>query len=142
METQSIFDWVSFIASLASLILALVAIWTSHQSAKEVRNNFERTQEVMSSYQSKTKEVLAEIDKKSAVIEKTVSESQRELMTTMTRIINETIIPPKRDMGEELGMQFMQTILTNPNQAGSIMQLLEPFMRMAEEQKNNTPKND
>ncbi len=135
MENMSIIEVIAFLSSIASLILAIVAINAAKNSEKEVRENFEKTQKVMSEYQERTKEVLAEIDKKSAVIERTVSESQRQLMDTMTNIINETIIPKKKDMGEEMGMQFMQQLMANPNEAGSMMSALEPLMKMAETKK-------
>ena len=132
MENMSIVDVISFASSITSLILAIVAINAAKNSEREVRENFEKTQKVMSEYQERTKEVLSEIDKKSAVIERTVSESQRQLMDTMTNIINETIIPKKKDMGEEFGMQFMQQLMANPNEAGNMMNALEPLMKMAE----------
>lgn len=139
MESLSLIETISFLASVSSLILAIVAIYAAKSSEKEVRENFEKTQKVMSEYQERTKEVLAEIDKKSAVIEKTVSESQRQLMDTMTNIINETVIPKKADMGEELGMQFMQQMMSNPAQAGDIMGALEPFIKLGQQkQKENS----
>ena len=136
MENLNIIEIASFIASIASLILAIVAINAAKTSEKEVRENFEKTQKVMSEYQERTKEVLAEIDKKSAIIERTVSESQKQLMDTMTNIINETVIPKKKDMGEEFGMQLMTQLMTNPNQANDMMDALKPLMEMAKSQKN------
>ena len=133
MENLSLFDVIAFLASIASLILAVVAISAAKNSEKEVRDNFEKTQKVMSEYQERTKEVLAEIDKKSAIIERTVSESQKQLMDTMTNIINETIIPKKKDMGEEFGMQFMKKMMENPSQSGDMMAMLEPLMQLAKD---------
>ncbi len=52
------------------VILAIVAIQSAKSSEKEVRNNFEKTQKMMIEYETRIKEVLAEIDKKSAIIEK------------------------------------------------------------------------
>ena len=98
MDTTSLINIISLISSIASLILAIVAIQAAKSSEKEVRDNFEKTQNMLIEYESRMKATLAEIDKKSAIIEKTVSESQKELMNTMTNIINETIIPKKQDM--------------------------------------------
>lgn len=134
MGTLNFVEIISFLASVASLILAIVAIIASKNSEREVRENFEKTQKVMEEYQERTKEVLSQIDKKSAVIERTVSESQRQLMDTMTNIINETVIPKKSDFGEEMGMQFMQQLLTNPKQAGDMMDVMKPFLELAEKQ--------
>lgn len=136
MENLGFIEAISFIASIASLILAVVAIWASKSAEREVRENFEKTQKVMSEYQERTKEVLAEIDKRAAVIERTVSESQRQLMDTMTNIINETVLPKKVDVGEQIGMQFFQQMLSNPQKAGEMMGGLEQLMRMVEAQES------
>ncbi|HZX19039.1 MAG TPA: hypothetical protein VFF22_19490 [Pseudomonas sp.] len=135
MENLNFIDAIAFLSSIASLILAVVAILAAKSSEREVRENFEKTQRVMMEYQERTKEVLAEIDKKSEVIERTVSESQRQLMNTMTNIINETVIPKKVDMGEQLGMQFMQQMFTNPEKANEMMGGLAQMMKIAEMQK-------
>ncbi|MVB15592.1 hypothetical protein D6V29_12525 [Vibrio cholerae] len=137
MENLGLIETISFLASIASLILAIVAIQAARNSEREVRENFEKTQKVMEEYQERTKAVLAEIDKKSAVIEKTVSESQRQLMDTMTNIINETVIPKKTNIGEEMGIKFMQQLMSNPQKAGDMMGALEPLIKMAELQKRN-----
>ena len=131
----TVVDFISFLSSITSLILAVVAIIRSINSEKDVRENFEKTKQVMAEYQERTKEVLAEIDKKSAVIERTVSDSQRQLLDTMTNIINETVIPKKTDVSEQLGIQFMQQLFANPQQANDMMGALQPFMDMAEKQK-------
>ena len=133
MENLTIIEVVSFLASIASLILAVVAILAAKSSEREVRENFEKTQRVMSEYQERTKEVLAEIDKKSAVIERTVSESQRQLMDAMTNIINETVIPKKDDPGEKFGMQFMQQMMANPDQAENMMDMISPLIKLGQE---------
>ena len=132
MENLSIVEVISFIASITSLILAIVAINAAKSSEREVRENFEKTQKVMEEYQERTKEVLAEIDKKSAIIERTVSESQKQLMDTMTNIINETVIPKKKDMGEELGIQLVTQMMNNPGKSNDMMKTMESFMKMAD----------
>ncbi len=129
MESVTLFDVVSFVASIASLVLAVVAIHAAKTSEREVRENFEKTQAVMREYQDRTKEVLAEIDKKSAVIERTVSESQKQLMDVMTNIINETVIPKKVDMGEQMGAQFFQSFMKNPQKGAEMIQGLTEVMK-------------
>jgi len=132
VENLSIIEVTSFIASITSLILAIVAINAAKSSEREVRHNFEKTQKVMEEYQERTKEVLAEIDKKSAIIERTVSESQKQLMDTMTNIINETVIPKKKDMGEELGIQLVTQMMNNPDKSNDMMKTMESFMKIAD----------
>lgn len=128
MQALTLIDFISLLSSIASLILAIVAIIAARTSEKEVRDNFQNTQKMLIEYENRMKEVLSEIDKKSSIIEKTVSESQKELMTTMMNIINETVIPKKNDMGEEFAMMFMQNIMKDPSQATQIMNSLKPFI--------------
>ena len=137
---EPLIDAIAFLASVSSLILAIVAITAAKNSEKEVRENFEKTQKVMSEYQERTKEVLAEIDKKSAVIETTVSESQRQLLDTVTNLLNETIIPKKIDLGEQFGLQLMQQLITNPDQAEGMMKALGPFMELGQQKDTTSEK--
>lgn len=125
-------DMFSLVSNIVSLVLAIVAIQAAKSSEKEVRDNFDKTQKMMIEYETRMKDVLAEIDKKSAIIEKTVSESQRELLNMMTNIINETVIPKKTDMGEQFATKFMEQLFLNPEQASGMMGILQPFIEMSQ----------
>lgn len=131
MDWSSLMNFVSLISGIVSVVLAVVAIQAAKTSEKEVRDNFEKTQKMLIEYESKMKATLAEIDKKSAIIEKTVSESQKDLMNTMTNIINETVIPKKQDMGEQFAAMFMSQLLSNPHEANSIVDVIKPIIELA-----------
>ena len=77
MDFQVISFVITVITGVVSVVLAVFAIWIGKSSERESRRNFERTQNAMREYNDKTKEVLAEIDKRAAVIEKTVTDSQQ-----------------------------------------------------------------
>lgn len=129
MENLTIIDVISLIASLASLILAIVAIQAAKSSEKEVRDNFQRTQEMLKEFEIRNKETLADIDKKSAIIEKTVSDSQQKLMDTLTNILNETVIPKKVDAKEQFVMQVMQQLLQSPENGMENIERLATLMQ-------------
>lgn len=131
MDWSSLINIVSLISGIVSVVLAIVAIQAAKVSEKEVRDNFEKTQKMLIEYESRMKATLAEIDKKSAIIEKTVSESQKDLMNTMTNIINETVIPKKQDMGEQFAAMFMSQLLSNPHEANSIVDAMKPIIELA-----------
>lgn len=131
MDWSSLTNFVSLISGIVSVVLAIVAIQAAKVSEKEVRDNFEKTQKMLIEYESRMKATLAEIDKKSAIIEKTVSESQKDLMNTMTNIINETVIPKKQDMGEQFAAMFMSQLLSNPHEANSIVDAMKPIIELA-----------
>ena len=121
-------ETISLIVGIISIVLAVVAMVSSKRAEQESLRNFEKTQELLQkSYEStqrilqenyeKTKELLAEIDKKAAVIDSVVQRNQEQMMSTITNIVNETVIPKKRDLGEEIGAQFIMGLLSHPEQA-------------------------
>ena len=81
----------------------------------------------MRDYYDRTKAVLAEIDKRAAVTERTVTESQQQLLDTVTTLLRETAVPPKADAGEQFGQAFMQAMLQDPAKAP---QLMDSFTRL------------
>lgn len=126
MDITQVLTVVSLLASGASLLLAIVAISFARNAEREIHDNFARTQDMMQSHHERTKEVLAEIDKRAAVTERTVTDAQDRLLTTMTSIINETVIPKKVNAGEQLGMLFMQQMMEDPDKAGTILEKMKP----------------
>ena len=125
MNDINLLDAISLISAIFSIVLAIIALITASKSEREVRENFEKTQKMMVDYESRIKDLLAEINPKSAVIEKTVSESQQSLMATMTNIINETVIPKKADFGEQAAMQFLPMIMENPEKFSELMHMVQ-----------------
>ena len=96
---------VSLVTGVSSVILAAFAIWFAKSAERESRANFD-----------KTRDVLAEIDKRAAVTEKTVSDSHQQLLTTVTNLLNQTVVPAKTDLGEQFGVEFIpcRRILSRP----------------------------
>ncbi len=70
--------------------------WQSSQAAKESRENFQRT-----------KDVLATIDKSAAVTETIVAENQRELLDTVKKLA----IPEKSEADEQMGMELTKALM-------------------------------
>lgn len=138
MSIIDVLTGVSLVASIVSLVLAIVAINFSKTAEKDSRGNFERTQKMMLEFYDKTKDVLAEIDKRATVTEKTVTDSQQQLLNTMTSLINETVIPKKQDIGEQLGIKFIEKLMKDPNNAGKMMETLVPLMELSQKQQIKT----
>ena len=76
---------VSLTAGIVSIVLALVAIWHSI-----------RAERLSAEYYDRTKEVLAEIDKKAAVIDNSVRSTQAKLVDAVIAIAN-----PKDETADE-----------------------------------------
>ena len=134
MENQDISLILSLITGVISLVLAGFAIWLGKSAERESRANFDRTQSMMADYYDKTKDVLAEIDKRAAVIEKTVAESHQQLLNTVTNLLSQIATPAKPDIGEQLGMEFMQQMMRDPAQAKQMMEALQPLIDISEKQ--------
>jgi len=99
-----------------------------------LQKNYESTQKMLQENYEKTKELLSEIDKKAVVIDSVVQRNQEQMMSTITNIVNETVIPKKRDFGEEIGAQFVMGLLSNPEQAqaslnnlGALAELMQKY---------------
>lgn len=99
---------VSVIIGAVSMTVAVFALWQASQAARESRENFQRT-----------KDVLAEIDKSATVTEKILAENQRELLDTVKRLA----IPEKSEADEQMGVEitkaFMQLFTGGLTQGGS-----------------------
>ena len=130
MESPDISFIVTLITGVASVVLAIFAIWFSKTAERESRANFE-----------KTRDLLAEIDKRATVTEKTVAESHQQLLNTVTNLLNRTAVPTKPDIGEELGMKFMEALMQNPSQAEEMVKGLQPLIEMSEKSQNQSGKN-
>ncbi|MEL6445069.1 MAG: hypothetical protein AAF089_13260 [Bacteroidota bacterium] len=128
MLDLTIVEVFSLLSSVASLVLAVVAILMARSSERDSRANFDRTQEIMNQQYDRTKDVLSEIDKRASIVERTVSDSQTKMLTTLTTIINETVIPKRSDSGEEIGMMVMQAIMSDPDAGTKIISSLMPLV--------------
>lgn len=124
MPLVDVLSIVSLVVGLVSIVLAVVAMWLSKNSERESRENL-----------NQARQVLSEVDKKAAVIQSTVAESQKELQSTLTTLLTKTLIPEKNDMGEQFAMMFMQKLMSDPESAAQLMQGLQPFIDASEKNK-------
>ncbi len=121
---------ISLITGFLSVILAGFAFWLSKSAERESRDNF-----------NKTRDLLAEIDKRAAVTERTVTESHQQLLNTVTNLLNQTAVPAKADLGDQFGAAFIQTMLQKPEQAGKMIEALQPLIELSEKQKRQSRSN-
>ena len=134
---------VSLAVGVVSIVLAIVSMDSSKKAENQSQHNFEKTQEllkqnyemtqkVLQENYDKTKELLAEIDKKAAVIDSVVQRNQEQMMTTLTNIVNETVIPKKPNYGEQLGVEFLKGFMANPSMMSSSIEGLNALIQIAE----------
>ena len=90
---------VSLVVGVASIILAVVAIWYSRESERKSVENYNRT-----------KDVLSEISQKAAVIEGTVSKTQEKLVDTVTAIAS----PKQETQDEIIANAMLPFLMQNP----------------------------
>ena len=78
---------VTVITGITSVVIAVFAIWQANQSRRESIDNY-----------NKTRDLLAEVDKRAAVIQEFVSQNQTQLLDT----VKELAIPAQPDMEQQL----------------------------------------
>lgn len=136
MSVLDLLAVLSLVASGASLVLAVVTIFYARASQKDARASFAETQKLMAEQYERTKGVLTEIDKRSAVTDRTVRDTQEKMLSTITTIINETVIPKKADMGEQFGLAFIQMMMQDPAKAGQVLEKMKPLVEMGRKGKD------
>ncbi len=104
---------ISLIGSIVSIILAIVSMQSSSEHERISRENYD-----------KTKDVLAQIDKKIEVIERLNQEGYNKLQDTITNIVEKTVIPQKEDVGEKLGIEFLKNVINNPKKGTEMLKSL------------------
>ncbi len=140
MDFQVISFIITVVTGVVSVVLAVFAIWLAKSSERESQANFERTQNTMRDYYEKTKDVLAEIDKRATVTERSVTDSQRQLLDTVTNLLNETVVPAKPDFGEQMMAEFLQNMMKEPAKANEFMAVLQSLAEISHAPHNQGPK--
>ncbi len=101
---------ISLVGVAVTVILAWVAIWYSYQAERKSLRNYERT-----------RDALAEITTKAAVIETTVSGTQEKLVDTIT-----SIAKPKEESENEMLMKLLIPMMAqNPEMLNTLIGLGE-----------------
>jgi hypothetical protein len=133
MSWMDALTFISLFASVASLVLALYTIWLQHLAEQRMQGLFDKTQSLFSGHFERVSSVLAEVDKRAVLIDKTVSEAQQTMLRTLTTIVSETVIPKKADMGEQFAAAFMQSMFEDPTKAGKALDKLMPLIHLGQQ---------
>ena len=116
--------WFTLISSIFSIILAIVAITTSKNLERQTQNTLERTQSFMQEQYNKTKDVLAEIDKRSTITENTINESLNKILGTTDKIVVES----NQNLGDQLEFMLIQLIKQDPGRGEKIFESLKSLI--------------
>ena len=73
------------------------------------------------------------LDKMATVVEKTVTESQQRLPSTVTNLLLQTV-PTRPDIGEQVGMEFFKTVMADPTKDREITQTIQAVAEAFKEQ--------
>ena len=111
---------VSIIVGFMSMGLAGFAILIARSSEKESQRNFQRT-----------RDLLAEIDKRTEVTGTLINDSQKQLLGTVIGLVSPKAptTGEQDDRNMEMGLKLFQTILqgNSPEEAEKIFNLLSSF---------------
>ncbi|PHV50648.1 hypothetical protein CSQ91_05630 [Janthinobacterium sp. BJB301] len=133
---NQILSWLSLFVGVAALVMSFYTIWLARQTERETRESFQRSEDRIREHYEKLKEVLAAIETRSATTEQSVRLSQDHLLTTITNLVNETLIPKKVDMGEQMGMQFMQSLFNDTDGGMKKVESLAGLMKIVGQSKD------
>lgn len=122
---------VSLIVGVVSIVLAIVSMAFSKSAEQQSQHNYEKTQEL-----------LAEIDKKAAVIDSVVQKNQEQMMSTLTNIVNETIIPKKPNFGEQIGADLLKSAITSPENFKNFVEGFSALKDIADSLPKKNPENN
>ena len=111
MTAMELLSYTSLLVGIVSIVLAIVAITYARSLEKDSRENFNRAQQL-----------FAEIDKKTAIFQTVTSESQKQLLDTVTSLAN-----PKK-LEEQYGQVFMENMMHDPS---NTQKLLDAFRNFA-----------
>ena len=90
-------------------------MWISLRAERESRANYDRT-----------KDVLAQIDTKAAVVETVVKENQQQLLDTITSLL----VPNRDTMDEKMGMAILDAMMKNPQGMGPMLQQIQQLQAL------------
>lgn len=133
---NQVLAWVSLFVGIAAFALSMYTIWLARATEREIREQFQRSEDRMREHYEKVKDVLSSIEIKGATTEQTVRISQEHLITTITNLINEMIIPKKQDMGDQISLLVAQSLLDDPTGAEKRIQSIPGIMQLVNLMKN------
>jgi uncharacterized protein Yka (UPF0111/DUF47 family) len=121
--------YLSIIIGTASIVLAAVAILFSVSYERRSAQNFKETQEIMRSFEDRSKVLLSDVDKKAAIIEKVVQKNQDQMMDTLLKILTETLIPQQSHVIRDSFANFVNNLSDKPENMQMLFNLLKDILR-------------
>jgi hypothetical protein len=109
---------------------------------RETRDLFDKMQEQLSRQHERTKDVLAEIDKRAAVIDKVVTVAQQKMLETLTTVLQGVVLPQRPAFGEQMTALLFQSLLEDPTKTSRVMDKLTPFIELGQRMQNQNKGND
>jgi hypothetical protein len=87
---------------------------------------------MMNRQHERTKDVLAEIDKRAAVIDKVVTDAQQKMLDTLTTVLQGVVLPQRPAFNEQMTAMFMQSLFDDPTKTGKVLEKLGPLFELSQ----------
>ncbi len=147
MTFMDVLTVISLIASVVSIVLAVVAMTTSKAAERESKMNFEKTQQMLSDTHEKTKDLLHQIDLKSAVINDVVQKNQTQLTTLFSNVLDKVLQPNieesvsrtqedsnvqqenQQSLSAQMAMQLLPELIRNPDSLSKLVEISEKIKK-------------
>lgn len=139
MSFMDLLTVISLIASIVSIVLAVVSMKSSSVAEKETKENFD-----------KTKDILHEIEKESAVINQSIQKNLTDITTLFSNVLDRVIQSPEKDniqsiseqeidemfnekdeqkekenFSNQLAMQLLPELIRNPDSLSKLVEISE-----------------
>ena len=113
LDLPTIASFASIALAIVSIVLAIVAIWLGNSLERKSKESFERTQDLMNDHSDMIKNTLAQVDARTESIKETVDESNKELLNSMTSVVDR-ILPQTPDPNEQMAQLAFAKFFEDP----------------------------
>ena len=124
MDLPTIASGTSVALAIVSIILAIVAIWLGSSFERKSKESFERTQDLMNEHSDMIKNTLAQVDARTESIKETVDESNRELLNSMTGVVDR-MLPQTPDPNEQMARLAFAKFVEDPERFATALEAMQ-----------------
>jgi hypothetical protein len=110
IDLNQLLSVVSLLVGLLSLVVSGYAIHYAKTTESDTRKNFDATRQLLGEQTDRVKQLLAEVDKKTEVITKTVNVAQDKLLDMTIRIVEEGVIHNEQNQRRQLDAQLLELV--------------------------------
>jgi hypothetical protein len=149
MNITEVLTVISLIAGVTSIVLAITAMIFAKSAEKDSKENFVKTQTLLNDTHEKTKDLLHQIDIKSAIINEVVQNNMSQLTALFMNVLDKVLEPSIDEKMEEyeekehvsrsketndefskqIALQLLPELLKDPKKMTNLLEISEKLKR-------------